>query len=159
MPRKVFFSFHFQRDSRRVAQIRNSSIIGNYDKPPFLDHTEWEKIEKQGDNAIKKWIDDNMFNTSVTIVLIGFQTHERKWVKYEIGQSIFRNNGLLGITLHRINDPLTGQDIQGQSPFLGLNDKNGKPLISTVPIYDWVNNNGRDNLAKWIEEAAAKVGR
>jgi hypothetical protein len=36
-------------------------------------------------------------NTSVTVVLIGTETANRPWVKYEIEQSIARKNGLLGV--------------------------------------------------------------
>lgn len=159
MARKVFFSFHFKRDSRRVAQVRSSNIIGNYDKPPFLDAAEWEKIERQGDGAIKKWIDENLHGTSVTIVLTGAETSKRPFVKYEIEESYKKGNGLLGITLHNINDPLTGKDVAGANPFSSVNDRNGKPLSNSVKIYDWINDNGRENLAIWIENAAKEVRR
>ena len=36
MARKVFFSFHYERDAWRVAQVRNSNIITNLDKKPVL---------------------------------------------------------------------------------------------------------------------------
>ncbi len=38
-----------------------------------------------------------MDGTSVTCVLIGSQTANSRWVKYEIEQSIEKGNGLLGI--------------------------------------------------------------
>ncbi|MCR6721527.1 MAG: TIR domain-containing protein [Chitinophagaceae bacterium] len=159
MARKVFFSFHFDRDSRRVAQVRNAHVIGFYEKPPFLDAAEWETVKAKGDNAIKKWIDDNLVGSSVTIVLIGAETYKRPWVKYEIEQSYKRGNGLLGITLHSINDPLTGRDIPGQNPFAGVKDNRGNFLSNNVPVYDWINNNGRENIAAWVESAARLAGR
>jgi len=30
-------------------------------------------------------------------------------------------------------------------------------LSEIYPVYDWVNDNGRDNLGKWIEAAAVKA--
>ncbi len=159
MARKVFFSFHFKRDSRKVAQIRNAFVIGNYEKPPFLDAVEWEKIERAGSASIKKWIDNNLHGTSVTIVLIGYETARREWVLYEIEESYKRNNGLLGITIHNINDPLTGSDYPGLNPFSYVKDRKGSPLSLSIPIYDWVNNNGKHNIASWIEEAARVVNR
>ena len=38
------------------------------------------------------------------MVLIGAETANRPWVKYEIEQSIARKNGLLGIYIHRLKD-------------------------------------------------------
>jgi len=159
MARKVFFSFHFDRDSRRVAQVRNAHVIGYYNKPPFLSAADWETVKRKGDAAIKKWIDDNLFGSSVTIVLIGAQTYTRPWVKYEIEESSKRGNGLLGISLHNINDPLSGRDSPGQNPFANLRDNQNILLSSKVPIYDWINNSGRDNIGIWIENAAKQVGK
>lgn len=159
MARKVFFSFHFDRDSRRVAQVRNAHVIGYYEKPPFLNAADWESVKKKGDAAIKKWIDDNLFGSSVTIVLIGAETYTRPWVKYEIEESYKKGNGLLGITLHNINDPLTGKDYSGQNPFVNVKDYKGTPLSYSVPVYDWINENGRDNIGTWIENAAKRAGR
>ncbi len=159
MARKVFFSFHFDRDSRRVAQVRNAHVIGYYEKPPFLSAADWETVKRKGDAAIKKWIDDNLIGSSATIVLIGAETYTRPWVKYEIEESYKKGNGLLGITLHNINDPLTGKDTPGQNPFTYIKDKFGNPLSNSIPIYDWINSNGRDNIGSWIESAAKQAGR
>ncbi len=43
-----------------------------------------------------------MNRTSVTSVLIGNDTADRRWVKYEIVKSFDRGNGILGIHLNRI---------------------------------------------------------
>jgi hypothetical protein len=42
--------------------------------------------------------------TTVTVVLIGEKTAKRPWVRYEIEQSIARQNGLLGIEIHHLKD-------------------------------------------------------
>ena len=97
MARKVFFSFHYERDAWRVAQVRNSNIITNLDKNPFYDKTEWESIKRNGDQAIKNWIDRQLQGTSVTVVLIGAQTASRRWVQYEIQKSIELGKGLIGV--------------------------------------------------------------
>ncbi len=72
MARRVFFSFHYDRDVRRVAQIRNSWVVraGN-ETQPFVDKAEWESIKRTGSQAIERWIDKQLDGTSVTVVLIG----------------------------------------------------------------------------------------
>jgi hypothetical protein len=51
MLRKVFFSFDFTRNASRVAQIRNAHVVCDYDKPPFLEVAEWEKVKSKDDGA------------------------------------------------------------------------------------------------------------
>jgi len=98
MVRKVFFSFHYDRDVFRVSQVRNSNVVtSQYRSSQFLDHADWENVKKQGDAVIKRWIDSQLDGSTVTCVLIGNQTHTRPWVKYEIEKSIERKNALLGI--------------------------------------------------------------
>ena len=84
-----------------------------------------------------------MKGTSVTVVLIGRETANRKWVKYEIEKSINDGKGLIGIDISKIRDQ------NGQTDETGTN-----PLPSRYPRYAWNNDNGRDNLSKWIEQAA-----
>ena len=89
MARKVFFSFHYDRDSWRVAQVRNSNVvISSYNRSTFLDHADWQSIERSGESAIKKWIDNQLEGSTVTCVLIGNQTSSRKWVDYEIEKRV-----------------------------------------------------------------------
>jgi len=162
MPRKVFFSFHYQRDAWRVAQVRNSNIVTGYDKPPFLDAGDWEQIRRQGDSAIKKWIDDQLNGTSVTVVLIGRETSSRPWVRYEIEQSWIRGNGIIGIYIHDIKNHNGEVDWQGQSPFDGLPVPKSMLNLNMrdfVKLYDWVRHDGRANIGYWIEEAARQRGK
>jgi hypothetical protein len=143
--RKVFFSFHFERDSWRVGQVRNSNVIGAGFENPYFDRAGWESVKRQGDNAIKNWIDSQIKGTSVTAVLIGQETSTRRWVKYEIQRSIELGNGLIGIDISKIKDRLGNTDSTGANP-----------LSSAYPHYQWNNDNGRENLGTWIERAAPK---
>jgi hypothetical protein len=40
-------------------------------------------------------------------------------------------------------------------------DQNGKKVMLSdiYPTYDWVNDNGRDNIGDWIEAATKNAGR
>ncbi len=148
MARKVFFSFHYARDAWRVAQVRNSNVITNLEKSPFYDKAEWESIKRNGDQAVKNWIDNQLSGTSVTVVLIGAETASRKWVKHEISRSIELGKGLLGVDISKIKDR------NGETDPTGAN-----PLPDGYPVYLWNKNNGAENLGKWIEAAAIKAGR
>ena len=58
MARRVFFSFHYQRDIFRVNQIRSMPNITGCAAAGFQDASIWEDAKKKGDAAIKKLIDD-----------------------------------------------------------------------------------------------------
>ena len=150
--RNVFFSFHYSLDCFRVAQIRNSHVISSHlSSPPFLDKARWEEAKKRP-GGIKLWIDEQLKRTTVTIVLIGAQTLDRPWVKYEIAESEKRGNGILGITLEAMSVPsiFNSGVPRIKPPFSnGIFSKN-------YSHYSWVNDNGRDNIDRWIEAIAPR---
>lgn len=148
--RRVFFSFHYERDAWRAANVRNSQQFTNPPTGRFQDAVDWEKLKKKGDKAIKEWINDQLHGTSVTVVLIGAETSERKWVKHEIEESVSKGNGLLGIRIRNMKDQDGCKDSRGEIP---LGDK------YEYTVYDWVYGNGRENIGDWIEEAAKEAGR
>jgi hypothetical protein len=147
MARKVFFSFHFQRDCRRVNVVRNAEVIGGLEKS-VLDRAEWEKVKRNGDDAVRRWIDSQLKGTSVTAVLVGRETGNRKWVKYEVQKSIELGKGLIAIDISKI------KDTDGSTANRGPN-----PVPSRYPLYLWNNGHGQKNLGRWIEKAAIVAGK
>lgn len=153
MARKTFFSFHYKRDAWRAGQVRNCNLIPNEDEYGFVDGVDWEQIERQGDRAIENWINDQLKNTSVTVVLIGAETAERDWVDYEIRQSWKRGNGILGLRIHNMKDMSGRTDAPGPNPLDKVLLADGTPLSWICKTYDWVNDDGRNNMGAWIEAA------
>jgi len=129
MARRVFFSFHYERDVWRANIVRNSWVTkGNFESAGFIDAVEFEKIKRQGDESIKRWINEQLEGTSVTVVLIGAETYLRDWVRYEIVKSFDRGNALLGVYIHNIKNQFEMTDIKGPNPFEYVGvfiDKNG----------------------------------
>lgn len=153
MSRKIFFSFHFQRDAWRAGQVRNSNLLANEDEYGVIDSVEWEKVEREGDAAIKRWIDDQLKYTSVTVVLIGAETAERDWIDYEIRKSWDRGNALLGLRIHNVKDQKSNTDHPGPNPLDKICLVDGTALSSMFKTYDWVSDDGRSNLGQWVETA------
>ena len=162
MARKVFFSFHYERDVRRVVQVRNSWVIRPGDEAqPFYDKAEFEEVKRRS-GGIEKWIEDQLNGTSVTVILFGAETYERKWVRHEIKRSYELKKGILAIDIHNVKDPQKGADTKGKNPLdYWFVEKNGcKTYFSEMyETYDWVKDDGYKNLAAWIEHAAKKAGR
>ncbi len=162
MARRVFFSFHYERDVWRVNQIRNSWVTRDRETAGFHDAAAFEAVERQGEDAVKRWIDRELENTSVTVVLIGAETSQRSYVGYEIQRSVVRGNGLLGVHIHNLRDRWSRTDVQGRNPFDNWQMPRNGVQVSLSQIYstyDWVNNSGNVYFADWIERAAQQAGR
>ena len=162
MARRVFFSFHYDRDIWHANVVRNSWVTQERESAGFWDASLWEKTKKRGDEAIRRLIDEGLKGSSVTAVLIGADTSGRKWVEYEIKESHNNGKGLLGVYIHKIEDVFGNPDSKGRNPFddFHITENGKKVLLSQIyPTYDWVNNDGYKNFGGWIEEAARKAGR
>jgi hypothetical protein len=68
MARRVFFSFHYQRDIWRVNQIRSIPNVTGCASAGFQDASIWEDAKKKGDAAIKALINKGLENTSVCMM-------------------------------------------------------------------------------------------
>lgn len=152
MTRRTFFSFRYKNDNWRAAIVRNSWVCQGCQSAGFFDSAEWEEVKKKDDNAIKKWIDSQLEGTSVTVVLIGSDTYNKKWINYEIESSYKRGNGLLGIYIHNIKNKNGEVSKKGKNPFDQWDWT--KVKAGAPKVYDWVDDNGYNNIGNWIEEAA-----
>lgn len=74
MARRTFFSFHYKKDVWRANVVRNSWVAEGKEAAGFVDAAAFEEVEKGGEDAIKRWINNQLDGTSVTVVLIGAET-------------------------------------------------------------------------------------
>lgn len=151
--RQIFYSFHFDKDVMRVQQIRN---IGTIDGNTPVSVNDWEQVKRGGTKAIENWIDQNMKYKNCVIVLIGEDTANREWVKYEIKKAWSDGRGLVGIYIHNLKCPRNGIGRQGKNPFEQFTI-GGRSMSSIVTCY---NPNSYDaygdiknNLERLVEEA------
>lgn len=156
MPKKVFYSFHYDADNWRAGMIRNIGVIeGN----PAVSDNDWEAVKRGGDAAITRWIDNQLLGRACTVVLIGSNTTGRKWIEHEIKESWNKKKGLVGIHIHNLKDRWQTQSSKGSNPF----DKfhvNGVSLANIVRTYDPPYYSSTDvynyisrNLENWVDEA------
>ncbi len=140
MARRVFFSFEYS-DIWRVNQVRNSWMTRGIESAGFLDKAEFESIQKQGDAAIARWIDQQLHGTTVTVVLVGAYTCSSRWVNYEIEASKAKGNGLLGIDISMLQDQY------------GYTTTCCGPIPYGYSFYNWSTDDGYNNLGYWAESA------
>ena len=134
MAKRVYFAFHYQDViDFRANVVRNHKLTTGIEASGYYDHSIWEETKKTGAAAMKKMIDDELQNTSVTAVLVGSHTWYRRWVRYEIMKSVERGNRVLGIHINSIPGKDQKTKALGPDPFnnlgLQISDdlKTGKP--------------------------------
>lgn len=158
MARHTFFSFRYKKDCWRASIVRNSWVTREREASGFFDSAEWEEVKRKGDSAIEKWITEQMKGTSVTVVLIGSDTAGKKWIDFEIKESHQKGNGMLGIYIHKVKDSKGNTTTKGANPFSNWKFTKGDTVI-TYPVYDWVDDDGYNNIGAWIEKAAKAAGK
>tara|TARA_R110002073_G_scaffold186392_1_gene344974 strand:+ start:11116 stop:11487 length:372 start_codon:yes stop_codon:yes gene_type:complete len=114
----------------------------------FQDASLWERAKKKGDAAIKGLVDEGLKNTSVTVVFVGHKTASRKYISYEINQSILRGNGLVAVQIHHLENKDGITDPHGPIP--------SKIISGGYMAYKY---DGHEKLGRWIENAAKKAGK
>jgi hypothetical protein len=145
--RRVFFSFSYEQDIWRAANVRNVGAFDATARAGWTDASIWEEAKRKGDAEIRRLIDTSLVGTSVTAVLIGADTASSRWVTYEIEKSVKRGNGLLGVRVHRMKDQDGRRNKRGAVP--------AALRGGTCQVYDWQ----PSSFGRWVEHAALDVGK
>lgn len=149
MARRVFFSFNYKPDVIRASQVRQ---IGALEGNKSAADNDWEKITSGGDPAIEKWIEDQLKGRSCTVVLVGQNTADRKWINYEIVKSWDADMGVVGIRIHGLKNIDGNIATIGNNPFdyvtHGLTKKR---LSSIVKCYNPAGFDSKERYA-WISK-------
>jgi len=156
MAKSVFYSFHYLRDVHRVQLVRNINAL---EGQPLLNAQGWESVRRQGDHAIKNWIQKEMAYKKAVIVLIGQETASRPWVKYEIKKAWADRKPLLGVHIHGLSS-MGSVDSLGRSPF---NPAAGIPVFDPT-VLSWTGGidskatYGKlvDNLERWSAQGVVR---
>ncbi len=156
--RYAFYSFHYESDNWRASQVRQMGVIeGNQ---PARDN-DWEEVKRGGEKAIQNWIDKQLKGKSCTVVLIGQDTADRKWIEYEIEKSWNDGKGVVGIHIYNLKNSQGRQSNIGKNPFDGFTVKKNSEKLSNIVKCYYVNsadskvvyNTIKSNISQWIEEA------
>lgn len=127
--------------------VRN---IGNIEGNRPATDNDWGKVITGGDIAIRNWIEEQMKYRSCTVVLIGNQTANRKWINYEIIESWNKGMGIVGIDIHGLLNPAGYTAYRGENPFdYIVHHQTGKPLSTIVKRYSPFGVNSKERYA-WI---------
>lgn len=160
--RRVYLIYHHEGDQWRAAQVRNVLASASDMQIPRYDLAEWEELRRGGEQAISEYIDAEMRDASVAILLVGGQTSRRRWIDYEIVRSHEQGLGLFAIDVGGIPDRNGMTTMSGVNPLeLWQGDVDGvrRPMSDIYRTYNWVEDDGFKNLERWVEAAAHDAER
>lgn len=141
MAKRVFFSFHYQDViDFRANVVRNHWLTkSDREQAGFFDSSIWESAKKIGVTALKKLINDGLYKTSNTCVLVGSDTYNRRWVSYEIMKSMEKGNHIFCVHINSIKGKDGRTKSNGNNPlyYLGYSfSSDGKKLN----LHDYIDN-------------------
>ena len=118
MAKRVYFCFHHQDlIDWRIQVVRNQWLAAeDHEDAGLFDEPTWDESSMSGQAAIKRLIDGGLENTSATCVLIGTHTWHRRWVRYEIVESLQRGNRMVGVHVNGIPDRARRTKPPGRNP-------------------------------------------
>ncbi|GHC43005.1 TIR domain-containing protein [Ulvibacter litoralis] len=160
MAKRVFFSFHYQDVvDFRANTVRNHKLTKD-NKAGYFDASIWEDAKKTSELALKRLINKELINTSVTCVLVGTHTYERRWVDYEIMKSLESGNNILAIHINGIKGKDGKTKSNGNNPlfYLGYSfDNTGKKLS----LHNYIQNEWQKytDLDGWTVKEVAESNR
>ena len=157
---KIYFSHDLDEPRADVVRNRWLAQPGN-EEAGFFGMLTWGDATRGGPATVKRLLSAAFADTSVTCVLIGPETAGKRWVRFEIIESIERRNLLVGVHVGAIPD--RSRKIVGASknPFEELaiavaddgasvrvlqyaenqwvpyEDKPGWPLARRAPVSRW----------------------
>jgi len=121
MAKRVYFAFHYQDViDFRANVVRKHNFAEGVKSAGYYDHSIWEEAKRTSPSALKRLINSELENTTVTAVLIGSDTWARRWVRYEIFESIRRGNLVFGIHINNIRGKDERTKQLGPDPFNNL---------------------------------------
>lgn len=140
--RKTFFSFHYDSDVWRAWNVRNSWVVRPEEQKDvgFFDGSVFEASKREGEEQLKAFLTKGLENTSVTCILSGTNTWERRWVRYEIAKSLVRGNGMLTVAIHAIANKDQRTSLPGDNPLshMGLYLSSGSIFLAEKKNGTWV---------------------
>lgn len=163
MAKRVFFSFHYQDVIDFRANVVRNHNTTKHEGAGYFDASIWEDAKKESDLALKRLINGELNNTSVTAVLIGSDTYARRWVRYEIMKSIAKGNDLLGIHINTIKGKDGKTKEKGLNPFeylaIKYSDDGKKISLLEYKNNNWVAYNDLDgwNVSNTKQEDFGKA--
>jgi hypothetical protein len=100
--RKVYFAFRFQ-DIMRVNNVRKAWCITHPSSEgmrSFYDRSIWGKCKSREDATLMTLMRGGVEHSSAICVLVGTNTWQSRWVKYEIARSVIDGRGLLAVHIN-----------------------------------------------------------
>ncbi len=164
MAKRVYFAFHYQDViDFRANVVRKHNFTEGVETAGYYDHSIWETAKNTNPLSLKRLINSELEGTSVTAVLIGSQTYDRNWVRYEIIHSLACGNSLLGVHINSIKgkDQLT--KLSGPNPFdyLGVTISNDGTRVNPTEYRNgtWINYAEHDGWSLSRQQSAENHGK
>lgn len=142
--RKVFVSYHHGGDQ---AYYDEFSRFFHDQYEAVFDNSLERRVDSDDARYVMQRIRDScVTGTSCTVVLIGAQTHERKYVDWEIKATLDKQHGLIGIVLPNHQKTIDGKIV--------VPDRFHRNISTGYAAFEHWNNLTAQRLIEMVDAAA-----
>lgn len=113
MKKRVFLSFKAE-DRQQVQGLRLMAANDKFDIE-FFDESVRVAIDSNNAEYVRRKIREKINRTSVTICMIGTETHASKWVEWELEESFNKGNTVITMALKGIDSAVLPAPIRARS--------------------------------------------
>ncbi len=146
--RRCFFIFDYEGDLDEVRRVAELGLVHAVSAAGFQDLTLWSTYKAKGVEEVKHRIDKALMGTTCSVVFIGPRTASLGYVKYAVERSIQRSNGLLGIHIHALKNPIASAGERGPVPY--QREAAARFGGQSYPVHDW----DSEYFVDWVNQAA-----
>ncbi len=153
---RVIFPSYDWDDAVYVNQIIKAPKIFGATNLGFRSGVPQETVKKN-DEAIRRWIDQQMVGCSCLVLFQGEKTYQSRWVKYKIQKAASEGMGRIIVKLDGMKNLWGSFSKPGLDPYKAHNLYSTNGQGYTIMSYYWIDDNGYDNFSYWIEEACSRT--
>lgn len=146
--RRCFFIFDYEHDLEEVRRIAELDLVKAESAAGFTDTSQWSQAKARGVEEVKQQIDEALVGTTCSVVFIGPRTANLGYVQYAIERSLHRGNGLLGVHLHLLKNPMASSGERGPIPCERQVADQGHGYM----VRDW----DPEHFVEWVNAAATE---
>jgi hypothetical protein len=139
MNKNIYLSYKCD-DTDKACMIKNQLISQGFGVQGFDDTIDFYAIKHQGEAAVVAWIESQLFDSDITIVVLGQNTLESGWVELEIKQSLARGNQVIFVNM------------RNETEHSSLVKDYCATLASEAPLYHWQQDQGATDLHEWVDQ-------
>lgn len=155
MSKKIFFCFDYESDMDRALVVRDGWAAQGKSAAGFIDQAAYEQIKREGLSNVCNWMDQQIEDSAVSVVLIGSETLSLPYIQHAVLKSVEKGMPIIGVHVEQLKDNNSVPSARGETHTIIGKYPSGTPAYFddiADGIYNYRSETGSQDLVQWIED-------